>query len=105
MRTRGLKYTFVTAIEGCAQHICATEGWGPPADNGDAVRLLGEHGVCAPELARSIRQAVGFRCTAQQRADHPFRLHLDNVSPCSASAARPSSAVLLTMGRAFTAPT
>jgi uncharacterized protein YutE (UPF0331/DUF86 family) len=28
---------------------------GPPADNGDAVRLLGEHGAC------SIRQAVGFR--------------------------------------------
>jgi uncharacterized protein YutE (UPF0331/DUF86 family) len=44
-----------------AQHICATEGWGPPADNGDAVRLLGEHGVLAPALARSIRQAVGFR--------------------------------------------
>jgi uncharacterized protein YutE (UPF0331/DUF86 family) len=64
MWLRGVKYTFVTAIEGCvdvAQHICATEGWGPPADNGDAVRLLGEHGVCAPELARSIRQAVGFR--------------------------------------------
>ena len=61
---RGIKYTFVTAIEGCvdvAQHICAAEGWGPPADNGDAVRLLGEHGVCAPGLARSIRQAVGFR--------------------------------------------
>src|SRR5271167_3823149 len=61
---RGVKYTFVTAIEGCvdvAQHICAAEGWGPPADNGDAVRLLGEHGVCAPGLARSIRQAVGFR--------------------------------------------
>ena len=32
-----------------------------PADNGDAVRLLGEHGVCTPALARSIRQAVGFR--------------------------------------------
>lgn len=61
---RGVKYTFVTAIEACvdvAQHICAAEGWGPPADNGDAVRLLGEHGVCTPELARSIRQAVGFR--------------------------------------------
>jgi uncharacterized protein YutE (UPF0331/DUF86 family) len=61
---RGVKYTFVTAIEACvdvAQHICATEGWGPPADNGDAVRLLGDHGVCAPGLARSIRQAVGFR--------------------------------------------
>jgi uncharacterized protein YutE (UPF0331/DUF86 family) len=55
---------FVTAIEACvdvAQHICAAEGWGPPADNGDAVRLLGDHGVCTPELARSIRQAVGFR--------------------------------------------
>jgi uncharacterized protein YutE (UPF0331/DUF86 family) len=61
---RGIKYTFVTAIEACvdvAQHICATEGWGPPADNGDAVRLLGEHGVCTPRLARSVRQAVGFR--------------------------------------------
>lgn len=34
---------------------------GAPADNGDAVRLLGEHGVCTPALARSIRQAVGFR--------------------------------------------
>jgi len=61
---RGVKYTFVTAIEACvdvAQHICATQGWGPPADNGDAIRLLGEHGVLAPALARSIRQAVGFR--------------------------------------------
>jgi uncharacterized protein YutE (UPF0331/DUF86 family) len=61
---RGVKYTFVTAIEACldvAQHICATEGWGPPADNGDAIRLLGDHGACTRELARSIRQAVGFR--------------------------------------------
>ena len=64
MWLRGVKYTFVTAIEACvdvAQHICAAEGWGPPADNGDAVRLLGIHGVCTPDVARSIRQAVGFR--------------------------------------------
>ncbi|WP_237702770.1 MULTISPECIES: hypothetical protein [Protofrankia] len=30
----------MTAIEACvdvAQHICATQGWGPPADNGDAI--------------------------------------------------------------------
>ena len=61
---RGVKYTFITAIEACvdvAQHICAAEGWGPPADNGDAVRLLGGHGVLTPALARSVRQAVGFR--------------------------------------------
>jgi len=61
---RGIKYTFVTAIEACvdvAQHICAAEGWGPPADNGDAVRLLGVHGVLTPELAISMRKAVGFR--------------------------------------------
>jgi uncharacterized protein YutE (UPF0331/DUF86 family) len=61
---RGVKYTFVTAIEACvdvAQHICAAEGWGPPADNGDAVRLLGEHGVLSTELAVSMRKAVGFR--------------------------------------------
>jgi uncharacterized protein YutE (UPF0331/DUF86 family) len=61
---RGVKYTFVTAIEACvdgAQHICATEGWVPSADNGDAVRLLGGHGVLTTELAISIRKAVGFR--------------------------------------------
>ena len=61
---RGVKYTFVTAIEACvdvAQHICATQGWGPPADNGDAVRLLGKQGVLTTELATSIRKAVGFR--------------------------------------------
>ncbi|MDQ2812391.1 MAG: DUF86 domain-containing protein [Actinomycetota bacterium] len=61
---RGVKYTFVTAIEACvdvAQHICATKGWGPPADNGGAVGLLGEHGVLATELAVSMRKAVGFR--------------------------------------------
>ncbi|CAO5259363.1 type VII toxin-antitoxin system HepT family RNase toxin [Frankia sp. AgKG'84/4] len=61
---RGVKYTFVTAIEACvdvAQHLCAARGWGPPADNGDAVRLLGDHGALAPNLARSLRKAVGFR--------------------------------------------
>jgi len=45
---RGVKYTFVTAIEGCvdvAQHICASEGWGPPRDNGDALEVLGRHRV------------------------------------------------------------
>jgi Protein of unknown function DUF86 len=44
-----------------SQHICASEGWGPPADNGDAIRLLGEHGVLPAELAASVRRAVGFR--------------------------------------------
>jgi len=64
MWLRGVKYTFVTAIEACvdvAQHICAAEGWGPPSDNGDAVRLLGEHGVLPADLAVSVRRAVGFR--------------------------------------------
>jgi uncharacterized protein YutE (UPF0331/DUF86 family) len=61
---RGVKYTFVTAIEACvdvAQHICAAEGWGPPADNGDAIRLLAKHGVLPTGLADSVRRAVGFR--------------------------------------------
>jgi uncharacterized protein YutE (UPF0331/DUF86 family) len=61
---RGIKYTFVTAIEACvdvAQHICAAEGWGPPADNGDAMRLLGCHNVLTAELADALRKAVGFR--------------------------------------------
>jgi uncharacterized protein YutE (UPF0331/DUF86 family) len=61
---RGVKYTFVTAIEACidiAQHICAAEGWGPPQDNGDAIALLGARGVLDPALTVRIRQAVGFR--------------------------------------------
>lgn len=64
MWLRGVKYSFVTAIEAVvdtAQHLCASEGWGPPADNGDAVRLLGAHGVLDERLAGSLRRAVGFR--------------------------------------------
>lgn len=61
---RGVKYTFVTAIEACvdvAQHICASEGWGPPRDNADALTVLGAHGVLPPELATRLGRAVGFR--------------------------------------------
>jgi uncharacterized protein YutE (UPF0331/DUF86 family) len=61
---RGVKYTFVTAIEACidvAQHICSAEGWGPPADNGDAMRLLGSHDVLSADIADALRKAVGFR--------------------------------------------
>ncbi|UFU02938.1 DUF86 domain-containing protein [Ruania suaedae] len=60
----GVKYSFVTMIESCvdvAQHVCAASGWGPPADNGDAMRLLGVHGVLEVDLASSMRRAVGFR--------------------------------------------
>ena len=61
---RGVKYTFVTAIEAgvdVAQHVCASKGWGPPRDNGDAIRLLGAHGVLSADLADRLRRAVGFR--------------------------------------------
>lgn len=61
---RGVKYTFVTAIEAAvdvAQHVCATQGWGPRRDNGDAIRLLGVHGVLPADLADRLRRAVGFR--------------------------------------------
>lgn len=64
MWLRGVKYAFITAIEGCvdvAQHICAARGWGPPDDNGDAVRILGQKAVLSRENATAIRQAVGFR--------------------------------------------
>jgi uncharacterized protein YutE (UPF0331/DUF86 family) len=61
---RGIKYTFITAIEACidvAQHLCSAQGWGPPEDNGDAMRLLGLHGVLDEEHAKRMRQSVGFR--------------------------------------------
>ncbi len=59
-----VKYLFITAIEGCidaAQHLCASEGWGPPETNADAVRLLGRHGVVRSDIADRIAAAVGFR--------------------------------------------
>ena len=63
-RLSGLKYRFVTALEtvvNIAQHLCASQGWGPPASNGDSVRLLGNHGVIDAELAADLARAVGFR--------------------------------------------
>jgi uncharacterized protein YutE (UPF0331/DUF86 family) len=60
----GVKYTFVTAIEACvdvAQHLCSSEGWGPPADNADALRQLARHEVLSVELSDQLTRAVGFR--------------------------------------------
>lgn len=63
-RLAAVKYYLLTAIEGCigvAQHMCASEGWGPPADNADAMRLLAKHGVLESALAASLASAVRFR--------------------------------------------
>lgn len=60
----GVKYLLLSSIEAAvdvAHHLCASQGWGPPADNGDAMRLLGDHEVLDSELAAKMRQAVGFR--------------------------------------------
>lgn len=65
--TRGLravKYSFVTAIEGVidvAQHLCASEQWGAPSTNGDALRILARHDVLDADLAERLVAAVGFR--------------------------------------------
>lgn len=64
MWLRGVKYTFVTSIEACvdvAQHICSAQGWGPPQDNGDAMKVLGRNGALSFELSDAMRKAVGFR--------------------------------------------
>lgn len=61
---RAVKYSFVTAIEACldvAQHLCASEGWGPPSTNADALLVLGRHQVIEAPLARRLAAAVGFR--------------------------------------------
>lgn len=60
----GVKYLFITAIEGCvdvAHHIGSSESWRAPDTNGEAIRLLGEHGVIEPDVAVSVARAVGFR--------------------------------------------
>ncbi len=63
-RLAAVKYMFVTAIEGCidvAQHLCASESWGRPDTNADAVRELGRQGVIASALAEAAARAIGFR--------------------------------------------
>lgn len=63
-RLAGVKYVFVVTIEGCldvAQHLCASEGWGPPSSNAGAMRVLGAHQVLAPELVEAMARAIGFR--------------------------------------------
>ena len=60
----GVKYLFVTTIEGCidvAQHICSSEGYGAPDTNADAIRRLARHGAIDADLAETLARAVGFR--------------------------------------------
>ncbi len=60
----GVKYLFVTAIEGCvdvAHHIGSSESWRAPDTNAGSIRLLGEHRVIDSELAISVARSVGFR--------------------------------------------
>ncbi|MDQ3462683.1 MAG: DUF86 domain-containing protein [Actinomycetota bacterium] len=63
-RLDALKYTLVTAIEGCigvAQHICASESWAPPATNADAFRVLAANGVLEDDFAERMARAAGLR--------------------------------------------
>ena len=59
-----VKYTLQTALEACidaAQHVCASEGWGAPSDNADAMLILARHGALDEELATRMAAAVRFR--------------------------------------------
>lgn len=61
---RAVKYSFVTAIEGCvraANHVLSSEGFGTADSNASAMRSLGQHGALDPALADRLAQAVGFR--------------------------------------------
>jgi uncharacterized protein YutE (UPF0331/DUF86 family) len=90
-RLSGLKYRFVTALEtvvSVAQHLCASEGWGPPTSNARSVALLGEHGVLDHDLADRLASAVGFRnVLVHQYAevdDDRVVAHLDGVGDLEA---------------------
>lgn len=64
VRLGHVKYTFVTALEACidaAQHVCASEGLGPPETNADAFRVLARHGLIDAGLGDRLAAAVGFR--------------------------------------------
>ena len=60
-----------------AQHICSTEGWGPPADNGDAIRLLGEHG---PQALQAPQSPTAPR-TSAVNASSPIPASLPGCPP------------------------
>lgn len=90
-RLSGLKYRFVTALEtvvNMAQHLCASEGWGPPGSNADSVRELGRHGVLDARLGDRVASAVGFRnILVHQYAevdDDKVVAHLDEVADLDA---------------------
>lgn len=60
----GIKYLFVTAIEGCvdvAHHIAASERWEAPDTNAAAFGVLAAHDVLGEATARRLARAVGFR--------------------------------------------
>ncbi len=52
--------TVTRACIDIAQHICSAQGWGPPADDGDAMKVL-RHGVLTAQVSDAMRKAVGFR--------------------------------------------
>jgi uncharacterized protein YutE (UPF0331/DUF86 family) len=60
----GVKYLFITTIEGCvdvAHHLCSSEQWATPDSNSGAIRELHAHGVIDAPTAEAITRAVGFR--------------------------------------------
>jgi hypothetical protein len=66
---RGVKYTFVTAIEACvdvAQHICATEGWGPRLGLPAALQLPGAK-LCQHLASTTATQAPSATKTTSGR--------------------------------------
>ena len=59
-----VKYTLVTAIEGCgriAHHLVVSEGWPVAESNADAIRELASHGVVAATTAEPVAVSVGLR--------------------------------------------
>ena len=59
-----IKHNFIAAIECCldvGQHLCAVQGWGPPATNADTFRILAAHEVLHHDIAERMARASGFR--------------------------------------------
>lgn len=91
VRLGHLKYVFVTLLEACidaAQHVCASDGYGPPGSNAEAVQLLGRHGVLPVELADRMALAVRFRNVLvhgyAQVDDRRVVAHLDRLDDVAA---------------------
>ncbi len=98
-RMPGVKYRLQIAVEACidaAEHIIASNALRAPESFADAFTVLGEAGMLAPSLTRSLEDAARFRnllvyqygIVDDDRVREILRTRLDDIEELRTSVAR-----------------